>query len=138
MSPRPAGRTQSCGSAQARVRLGQAFSFLEVAELVGVEQDELATPGTAAALAVLAGIAASDAVCCAVLGERSRGQDHHQAVSLLAQVAPDGSVMARDFERLLAVKDDAHYGLLHVSPQKAASALKQARRLYDAAARHVL
>ncbi|HZN18923.1 MAG TPA: hypothetical protein VFB84_12225 [Micromonosporaceae bacterium] len=44
------------------------MAFLEVAEMVGAEQDELATPGVAAALAVLAGIAASDAVCCAALG----------------------------------------------------------------------
>jgi len=137
MSPRPTGRTQTCGSEHARVRLSQASAFLEVAELVGSEQDELATPGTAAALAVLAGIAASDAVCCAALGRRSRGQDHQQAVSLLTQVAPDGPEMARDLERLLAVKDDAHYGLLHVSGQRAAAALKQARRLYEAASRQM-
>lgn len=105
--------------------------------MVGAEQDELATPGTAATLAVLAGIAASDAVCCAVLGQRSHGQDHRQAVSLLEQVAPDGSELARDLERLLVIKDDAHYGLLHVSSQRAAAALRQARRLFDTAAAHV-
>jgi hypothetical protein len=105
--------------------------------MVGAEQDELATPGTAAALAVLAGIAAADAVCCAALGQRSRGQDHRQAISLLAQIAPDGQAMARDLERLLAIKDDAHYGMLHVSSQRATSALRQARRLFDTATAHV-
>jgi hypothetical protein len=35
---------------------------------------------------VLAAIAASDALCCSLLGERLRGQDHRDAVSLLEQV----------------------------------------------------
>lgn len=122
---------------QARDRLSQARAFLEVAELVGTEQDELATPSVAAALAVLAGIAAADAACCAALGRRSRGQDHRQAVSLLAQVTPHGPAMARDLDRLLAVKDDAHYGLLQVSGPRAVAALRQARRLVDTAVAHL-
>jgi hypothetical protein len=137
VSPRPTGRSEACGLAQARLRLEHARAFLEVAELIGTETDELATPSVAAALAVLAGIAASDAACCATLGQRSRGQDHRQATTLLAQVAPDGPAMARDLERLLAVKDDAHYGMLHVSSARVATALKQARRLVDAATVHV-
>jgi dihydroorotase-like cyclic amidohydrolase len=137
MTPRRTGRTQACGVREARTRMEHARAFLEVAELVGAEQDELATPSVTAALAVLAGIAAADAACCARLGQRSRGQDHTQALALLTDVAPDGSAMARDVERLLAVKDDAHYGLLHVSAQRAAAALRQARRLVDTAASHV-
>lgn len=137
MSPRPAGRVERCGTEQARTRFAQALAFLDVAELVGAEDDEVATPGTAASLAVLAAIAASDAVCCVTLGQRSRGQDHRQAISLLAQVTPDGQAMARDLERLLAIKDDAHYGLLHVSSQRATTALRQARRLVDNAAKHM-
>jgi len=111
--------------------------FRRGAELVGTEQDALATPGVAAALAVLAGIAAADAACCAALGRRARGQDHRQALAMLAQVAPDGQAMSRDLDRLLAVKDNAHYGLLHVSGQRAAAALRQARRLVDTAVTHV-
>jgi hypothetical protein len=123
--------------AQARVRLNQAKAFLEVAELVGGEEDELATSDVAAALAVLAGIAASDAACCATMGVRSRGQDHRQALALLAQIAPDGKVLERDLDRLLSIKDDAHYGMLHVSSQRTAAAIKQARRLVDAVAVHL-
>ncbi|MPY81988.1 MAG: hypothetical protein GEV00_01475 [Actinophytocola sp.] len=74
---------------------------------------------------------------CAAIGRRSRGQDHSQALALLGEVAPDGKDMARDLRRLLAVKDDAHYGLLHVSSQRAAAALRQAQRLVDAATTHV-
>jgi len=56
---------------------------------------------------------------------------------LLSQVSPNGHAMARDLERLLAVKDDAHYGMLHLSHQRAVSALRQARRLVDAVSAHV-
>jgi hypothetical protein len=48
----------------------------------------------------------------------------------------DGGAMSRDLDRLLTVKDDAHYGLLHVSAQRAAAALRQARRLVHTAAEH--
>jgi hypothetical protein len=144
MSPRQPGRTETCGLQQARIRLAQARAFLEVAELVGAENDELATPGVAASLAVLAGIAAVDAACCAAVdaaccaavGRRSRGQDHRQALTLIAQIVPNGQTMSRDLDRLLAVKDDAHYGLLHVSAQRAVAALRQARRLVQTAAEH--
>ncbi|MGV9798678.1 hypothetical protein ACWDTP_11545 [Mycobacterium sp. NPDC003449] len=136
MSPRPGGRIEQCSASEALARLDQAKAFLDVAELAGGESDPLATPGVAAALAVLAGIAACDAVCCAVLGQRSRGQDHRQAATLLRQITPDGRTLALDLERLLAIKDDAHYGTLHISTQRTKTALRQARRLVDAAAVH--
>jgi hypothetical protein len=137
MTPSPIGRTQPCDRGDARTRLEHARSFLDVAALVGTDRDELATSSVSTALAVLAAIAASDAVCCAVLRRRPRGQDHQQAVALLRTVTPDGPDMARDLERLLAIKDDAHYGLLDISTQRATSALRQARRLLAAAERHV-
>jgi hypothetical protein len=62
-------RTLACGIADARIRLAQARKFLDVAELVAAE-DIQASHSVAAALAVLAGIAASDAACCAALGRR--------------------------------------------------------------------
>lgn len=133
MSPRPAGRTQECDRSQAAVRLAHARAFLETAELVGDADDELATPQVATALAVLAGIAASDAICCAALGRRSRGQDHRQAIDLVQQVAPDGPVLSRDLARLLDLKDGAHYGMVYVTGAKAITAVRHARRLTDAA-----
>ncbi|MGH9251999.1 MAG: hypothetical protein ACRD0W_21150 [Acidimicrobiales bacterium] len=41
--------------------------------------------------------------------------------------------MARDLGRLLAVKDDAHYGVLHVSKQRVTAAIRQAERVVEAA-----
>jgi hypothetical protein len=126
-------RTETCGPVEARVRHGQARAFLDVAELVGSDPDEVASPGVAAALAVLAGIAASDAACCATLGRRCRAQDHREALSLLRQVA-GGDRMAQDLRRLLDVKDGAQYGMVYVSHQRATAAVKQARRLVESAA----
>jgi hypothetical protein len=109
MSPRQPGRTETCGLQQARIRLAQARAFLEVPELVGAENDELATPGVAASLAVLAGIAAVDAACCAAVGRRSRGQDHRQALALIAQIVPNGQTMSRDLD---VAARPRHRGLL--------------------------
>ena len=132
----PAGRTSSCSPSEARVRVEQARAFLEVAELVLDEADDgLATPQVAASLAVLCGIAASDAVCCSRLGRRSRGQDHHQAVDLLATVRPDGPAMAKDLRRLLEIKDQAHYAATMISAARAEQAVQWARRLDDLAVR---
>ena len=83
---------------------------------------------------MLAGIAASDAVCCAKLGRRSRAEDHHEAESLLAQVEPDGDELASGLRRLIDLKDTAQYGLIHLGRQRLRSALRQARVLVNAAA----
>ncbi|MEZ0166814.1 hypothetical protein AB2L27_18830 [Kineococcus sp. LSe6-4] len=132
----PSGRTSDCSPTEGRTRLEQARAFLEVAELIVDEIDDgLATPQVAASLAVLSGIAASDAVCCSRLGQRSRGQDHRQAVDLLATVRPDGPAMAKDLRRLLEIKDQAHYAATMVSATRVEQAVQWARRLYDLAVR---
>lgn len=129
------GRAQECNRAQAAVRLNQARAFLEVAELVGAEDDELANDNVAAALAVLAGIAAADAACCGTLGQRSRGQDHRQAIQMVAQAGPDGKTLSQALRRLLDIKDGAHYGMIYVGAAKAKAAIRNARTLVDGAAK---
>lgn len=134
MAGRGATRTQPCSADQARTRLEHARKFLDVAELVADEGGEVDYASAAAALAVLAGIAASDAACCAALGRRSRGQDHRQAVGLVEQVAPGGDQAANSLRRLLSLKDEAHYGLFDVGGQNLQAALRQARGLVEFAA----
>jgi hypothetical protein len=130
MTPaRSAGRTQPCSVAQARTRLGHARKFLDVAELVASEGEDLEYASPAAALAVLAGIAASDAACCKALGRRSRGQDHRQAEALVEQIVPGGKQAANSLRRLLNLKDEAHYGLFDVGGQDLQAALRQAKSL---------
>ena len=114
---RSSGRTTKCDPSDARTRLRQAEAFVSVAELVLSEQDDedLLFNGAAAALAVLAGIAASDAACCSRLGRRFRGQNHAGSVDLVRAVQPEGAALAKDLARLLAIKDNVHYGTLVTS-----------------------
>jgi hypothetical protein len=120
-------RTQPCTLEQARKRLADARKFLELAEVVD-DESETAALGVSAANAVLAGIAAADAACCRALGERSRGDDHRDAVALVAQVTPGGDDAANALRRLLAVKNDAEYGLAVFSWAKRDLGLRQARQ----------
>lgn len=133
MTPRPTGRTAPCTRAQAAIRLQHADKFLVVAELVESEvETDPAMASVSASLAVLAGIAASDAACGASLGMRSRGQDHRQAADLLAQVVGSQDAV-RSLRRLLDLKDAAHYGVIHVGPADLKSALRAARTVLDCA-----
>lgn len=135
MSPRSTGRTQNCSEADAETRLRHARLFLEVAQLVAGEGDDVEYASPAAALAVLAGVAASDAACCKALGRRYRGQNHREATALLEQVTPGGKQAANSLGRLLDLKDRAHYGLFDVAAQDLKAALRQANGLVRHAAR---
>lgn len=126
-------RTATCTPAEGRSRLQQAEAFVMTADLVLSDDNDTATPGVAAALAVLAGIAASDAACCAKLGRRPRGQDHGEAPKLLRTVAPHGEAMAKDLGRLLAAKDESHYGVTLVDRAKARRLVGYARRMIELA-----
>lgn len=97
--------TARAGQAQARVRRRVAQKYLEVAELV---QDEGGSAvNVCVGLAVLAGIAAGDAICIVGTGERYAGQDHHAAAELLERVDAD---LGKRLRRLIALKPSAHYG----------------------------
>jgi type IV secretory pathway TrbL component len=120
-----------CSEGDAATRLRNAQKFVDVAELVAGEGDDVEYSSQAAALAVLAGIAASDAACCKALGRRSRGQDHRAAATLVEDVTPGGKQAAKALNRLLSLKDEAHYGLFDVSGQDLKSALRQASDLVE-------
>jgi hypothetical protein len=87
----------------------------------------------AAGDAILAGIAASDAICGLTLGRLHRGDDHHGAEDLLREAAQDGPQLATILRRLLTIKDAAHYGTPAVSARKAADAAKWAAQLVERA-----
>jgi hypothetical protein len=123
-------RQPTCGLPDARARTAVARRYLDVAELTADEDDASAWRNVAVGNAVLAGIAASDALCCARLGRRSRDADHRAAVDLLAQV---DERLGRDLDRLLQVKDVAHYGAGLISDPKVRSCLRAARHLVEAA-----
>lgn len=130
MSPREP-RIQPCSKADARTRLRHATRFQEVAKLVTEEGDDLDYASASASLAVLAGIAASDAACCAVLSRRARGQDHQEAATLVGTIEPGGKKAATSLRRLLGLKDEARYGFYDVGGQQLKSALRQADDLIE-------
>ncbi len=133
-----AGRTRSCTRDVAANRLQTARKFLETAELVATDRSAEPPPPAAANVAisnaVAAGIAAADAACCARLGERARGQSHHEALGLLEQVEPGGEAAANALRRLLGMKDASQYGIEHLGWAKVDHAIAQARSLVEFAA----
>jgi hypothetical protein len=135
VSPRRKGKTIKAGAEEAKARLNSARAFVSVADLVYAEPDDPVLPlrGVAAAVAVLGGIAAADAICCVRLGEMFRGEDHAQALDLLARAHPEGARVKNDFVRLLGVKDMVHYQAIIVTPTEAATAIRQAKRILMAA-----
>jgi hypothetical protein len=108
------------GSGDVTRRADAARKFLAASTLL---EGEAGYEQVQAALAVLSGIAAADAVCGKVLGQRARGQDHREATSLLAQVngAEDAVVALRT---LVGQKDNAHYSAELV---RSSAALQMAR-----------
>lgn len=105
-----------------------AQKYVEVANLIDSED------GTAinvcVGVAVLAGIAASDAICAAALGERYSGDDHDAAADLLGRVDPKLGKYLRD---LVALKGQSHYGSTLLTTRDRRKALRCAAALVDEA-----
>ena len=128
------GRTVQCGRVEAQGRLRKAEQFLASAlDLVEIADDEREVADAVVALLFLAGIAASDVICCSSIGRRSRGQDHREAVSLLGSVRPDGPRLAKALTALLANKTRASYGFDPLPRAAVARARRRAEELVEAA-----
>ena len=128
MTPRAAGRRQPCTVEDARARLHDAQAFLDTAELAG-------DPDVKATNAIHAAIAAADAICCLALRERSADPSHHVAVDLVRTVDP---ALATALGRLLARKQQAAYESRDISAKDAATCIRQATTLVEAARNRAL
>jgi hypothetical protein len=106
--------------------------YLDVAEHTATQEGDEGR-NVAAANAVLAAVAAADALCCLRLGRYSRGQAHQEAAALLRTLKPNGAQLARDLTAALGVKDAAHYGTVFLSATRLRSTLRAATRLVEAA-----
>jgi hypothetical protein len=115
------------------MRLRTARAYLEVAGAVLEERGRDEYLNVAAGLAVLAGVAACDAICGMRLGYLHRGEDHRGAEDLLRTAVADGGKLATVLGRLLSVKDAAHYGVPVVSARKASDAKRWAAQLVERA-----
>jgi hypothetical protein len=128
---RKVDRSQNCTRNDALTRLRHAERYLEVAEVVqGDETGDQATVATGNA--VLAAIAAADAICCAAAGSRYRGSDHRQAADHLERITGDKRLagLLRD---VLDLKDAGHHGLSNVGSSRAKSVFRKADQLVAAA-----
>jgi len=113
---------------QARNRRRIAAKYLEVAELIAEEDG--AAINVCVGLAVLAGIAAGDAVCLAATGERYSGTDHAAAAELLGRV--EAQLGAQLFN-VVALKPGSHCGDALLDAKDRRAALRAARVLVEAA-----
>ena len=78
----------------------------------------------------MAGIAASDACCCLKLGQRSRGEGHHQAADFLREIV-GGDKPADALTQLNSLKDTAQYGVINISDAELKIAMRRARTLVE-------
>jgi hypothetical protein len=120
--------TKKTQPGEGRGRRIVAEKYLELAELIDTEDG--ASINVCIGVAVLAGIAASDAICAAALGERYSGQDHETAADLLHRVDPALGKQLRD---LVAMKSTSHYGHHVLTANNRKSALRCAKTLVNEA-----
>lgn len=126
--------TSPLSATEARARLKEAQAYLELAEL-GVASDSVAERRVSGSNAILAGIAAADAICGLALGERSSGEDHVQAAALLERAVRPRTKTVTSFRRLLTDKTPIQYGVQPVSVADSAALLKWAKEIVDDAVR---
>jgi hypothetical protein len=116
MSPK-AVQTRTTQPGEGRGRRQVAEKYLEVAMLIDSED------GTAinvcVGVAVLAGIAAADAICAASIGERYSGSDHFAAADVLGRVS---AKLGKQLRELVTLKATSRYGhgLLSAAQRKTA------------------
>ena len=127
MSP----RTRRCTDAITRGRLEKAEQFGEAAEIIRAWTDEgdAALGDAFVTLCVHAGIAAADVVCCTVLGEHARGDEHTEALLLVGRVRPNGRELANALSVLLSAKTRAGYGHQPVPKETRIRAARAMKRL---------
>lgn len=129
-----ATRTRECDARTSLGRLRKAERLLDAAETIREFADDEAEIGDAfVTLCIHAGIAASDTICCEVLGHYVQGDDHNQAIAELSKVRPDGGDLGNDLRALLQMKNRAEYGALPVSAEQRKRAWRRAETLVASA-----
>lgn len=124
-------KTVACNSARTAGRLSKAEQFERAAQEILVLAEDAETVGDAyVTLAVHAGVAAADVICCVELGEYARGSDHRDAVSLLREARAE---LAPSLEVLLVMKPRAGYDSEHVTASQRRQAERAMKKLMNAA-----
>ena len=122
-------RTVLGGPGEARGRRQISQKYLEVAGTAD-SGSTAAANNVVVGLAVLADIAAADAICLAARGERYSGPDHGEAAQLLRSV---DVALAGELAKLVRLKPAAHYGHQLLTDSQRKQALRSAGKLVAAA-----
>ena len=126
MTPRAANKRSPCDVGTATRHLDQAREFLDDAHGAAGKSSRVV-------LLVMAGINASDAICCAALREHATGSDHLAAQDLLAKVRPDGKSLATQLGTLMRTKNKASYTVDAMSAAEITKCERAAEALVRAA-----
>lgn len=119
-------RTNDCTPAITAGRESKAEEFFASAEAIdalGQGRDAAAT------LYIHAGIAAADVICCRVLGQHARGQNHGEAIELVSRADKQA---ARHLSALLKHKTRLGYGARPVSGADYTRVQRAATWLFEA------
>ncbi|MEX2278541.1 MAG: hypothetical protein WEA76_00475 [Acidimicrobiia bacterium] len=85
--------------------------------------------------AVLAAIAAADAICCRRLGRHAAGDDHQQSLGLVEEAGDVGRKARGHLETLLSIKHKAQYEEVDPTVTEARRAIRAMRSILELAAR---
>jgi hypothetical protein len=126
---RNSAKTQPCDQKTRSGRLAKAKQFLDAAEILEtITEGDVDVEDAYITMCVHSGIAAADVICCAQLGEHSSGENHGDAVALLAKV---DNTMARHLGTLLKLKTRSRYSAAPSSEADRKRAGRAARALVD-------
>jgi hypothetical protein len=101
-------RTRECTQQVRAGRLAKAIQFAEVFDQARILAEEARedVADACVTLAVHAGIAAADVICCTRLGVHAHGENHAESIALLRSADPD---RAANLSTLLGMKSRARY-----------------------------
>ncbi len=125
-------RTRPCNAEIRRGRLRKAQQFADAANLIYEYVDTDDDADAYVTLCVHAGIAASDVICCARLGEHAKGENHSEAVDLLKRV---DATAAKHLSVLLGLKTKSGYSHLPATQDEVKRAGRAADALVETARR---
>ena len=121
-------------SADIKARQKHAHAYLKAADLIvglGTDAQIEPTSNLIGSLAVLCGIAAADAICGHVRGERANGDNHSEAIVLLRRSSLPEERFAAQLKRLLDAKSTTQYSSHIIGELRANELLTAARRLVE-------
>lgn len=123
------GRTRPCTRADAKRRAQEATEFLAAVDVLA-DGDRQFTGDVVVSNAVLAAIAAADALCGVHLGVMSASENHADASTLLGK---HDRKLGIDLGRVLALKSGAQYGTKSATVEEVKMSRRVAARLVDLA-----